>query len=67
MLQFMGSQRVGHDWATELNWTEFMAELCDLFIYFFSQISDSLIFEMYFDTLFREVSPGEITPQLYLI
>ena len=20
--QFMGSQRVGHDWATELNWTE---------------------------------------------
>ena len=24
MLQFMGSQRVGHDWATELNWTECM-------------------------------------------
>ena len=22
MLPFMGSQRVGHDWATELNWTE---------------------------------------------
>ena len=22
MLLFMGSQRVGHDWATELNWTE---------------------------------------------
>ena len=22
MLQFMESQRVGHDWATELNWTE---------------------------------------------
>ena len=22
MLQFMGSRRVGHDWATELNWTE---------------------------------------------
>ena len=21
MLQFMGSQRVGHDWVTELNWT----------------------------------------------
>ena len=21
-LRFMGSQRVGHDWATELNWTE---------------------------------------------
>ena len=23
MLQYMGSQRVRHDWATELNWTEF--------------------------------------------
>ena len=22
MLRFMGSQRVGHDWATELSWTE---------------------------------------------
>ena len=22
MLQFMGSQRVGHDWATDFNWTE---------------------------------------------
>ena len=22
VLQFMGSQRVGHDWATELNWIE---------------------------------------------
>ena len=22
MLWFMGSRRVGHDWATELNWTE---------------------------------------------
>ena len=24
-LRFMGSQRVGHDWATELNWTELKA------------------------------------------
>ena len=24
VLQFMGSQRVGHAWATELNWTEVM-------------------------------------------
>jgi len=23
VLQFMGSQRVGRDWATELNWTEY--------------------------------------------
>ena len=26
MLRFMGSQRVGHDWATELNWTELEGE-----------------------------------------
>ena len=24
VLRFMGSQRVRHDWATELNWTEYM-------------------------------------------
>ena len=24
VLRFMGSQRVGHDWATELNWTHTM-------------------------------------------
>ena len=24
VLQFMGSQRVGHNWATELNWTELL-------------------------------------------
>ena len=28
VLRFMGSQRVGHDWATELNWTELMADSC---------------------------------------
>ena len=26
MLRFMGSQRVRHDWATELNWTEWIIE-----------------------------------------
>ena len=24
LLQFMGSQRVGHDWVTELNWTDWV-------------------------------------------
>ena len=28
VLQFMGSQRVGHDWTTELNWTERFIILC---------------------------------------
>ena len=27
VLQSMGSQRVGHDWATELNWTETLSPL----------------------------------------
>ena len=26
VLRFLGSQRVGHDWATELNWTELNGE-----------------------------------------
>ena len=29
MLQFMGLQRVGHNWVTELNWTE----LCSLWVW----------------------------------
>ena len=37
MLQFMGSQRVGHDWATELNWTEIMIFLFSLSESFFLQ------------------------------
>ena len=28
MLRFMGSQRVGHNWATELNWTELNTYQC---------------------------------------
>ena len=36
VLQFMGSQRVGHDWATELNWTIIITVVFwkFLFIYF---------------------------------
>ena len=29
VLRFMGSQRVGHDWATELNWTEVALVMSD--------------------------------------
>ena len=32
VLQFMGSQRVGHDWATELNWTFFQINWFDLLV-----------------------------------
>ena len=31
MLQSMGSQRVRHDWVTQLNWTENMSDTCSLF------------------------------------
>ena len=31
VLRFMGSQRVGHDWAIELNWTEWLMMLSILF------------------------------------
>ena len=31
VLRFMGSQRVGHDWATELNWWGFISGLSLLF------------------------------------
>ena len=31
VLRFMGSQRVGHDWATELNWTELKRVYINLF------------------------------------
>ena len=33
VLQFMGSQRVGHDWATEWNWTELKFKVYDVMIY----------------------------------
>ena len=39
VLRFMGSQRVGHDWATELNWTD-----TGLISYFFILSSSSLLY-----------------------
>ena len=34
MLQSMGWQRVGHDWVTELNWTEIFPQKLDTHVYF---------------------------------
>ena len=39
VLQFMGSQRVGHNWATELNWKA----LCDV-LWFFPSTKDLIFF-----------------------
>ena len=36
VLQFIGSQRVGHDWATELNWTASVILLWILLAYYSS-------------------------------
>ena len=39
VLQSMGSQRVGHDWATELNWTELLSNSSiQTLISYFAQI-----------------------------
>ena len=37
MLWFVGSQRVRHDWATELNWTEVTESLLIILLIFFFQ------------------------------
>ena len=41
MLRFMGSQRVGHDWATEMNWTE-LIQVIHVHPYPINIVSDSL-------------------------
>ena len=38
MLQFMGPQRVGHDWVTEMNWTELNIWI-HVFLSFFSSFT----------------------------
>ena len=40
VLQFMGLQRVGHDWATELNWTELSLSLLSCQSSHFSSLGD---------------------------
>ena len=43
VLQFMGSQRVRHDWATELNWTELFGLLLKNFPYWELELKYSII------------------------
>ena len=61
VLQFMGSQRVGHDWATELNWM-FLAVLIHYWqiLIFFSflqseNVSISSLFWKYFYWIFNSI------------
>ena len=41
MLRFMGSQRVGHDWVTELNWTELNIHIY-MCVYIYTYATSSL-------------------------
>ena len=46
ILWFMGLQGVGHDWATELNWTElnwYYKPLVYIFLYFFPPVEGKLL------------------------
>ena len=43
VLRFMGSQRVGHDWATELNWTELNAYIWHIHVYIYKDGTDESI------------------------
>ena len=48
MLRFMGLQRVGHDWVTELNWTgkfKIMYVACLLFLWDSSHLKALITFE----------------------
>ena len=51
VLQFMGSQRVVHDWATELNWTELKSSITQNYKEFCecSNIRGSAILRDYMD------------------
>ena len=48
MLRFMGSRRVRHDWATELNWIELIVSQCGVlrvqdFLYLYISSPDSIL------------------------
>ena len=45
VLQFMGSQRVGHDWATDLNWSE--RDMWDYYSFCLFLFSNALWITMY--------------------
>ena len=48
MLQSMGSQRVGHDWVTEMNWTELIATNLSLLYWTFKLLtSQEVVFNVH--------------------
>ena len=48
VLWFMGSQRVGHDWVTELNWNEWLNHYLVSFVFLISCVFSLLWFNLFF-------------------
>ena len=53
VLQFMGSQRVGHDWATELNWNwtdtivKYTFDICSWYVWYLWYLFCKILFTSY--------------------
>ena len=56
VLQSMGSQRVGHDWATELNWTDILLGKVIPFLIIFLYTLFLFIFSVYISIFFSTVA-----------
>ena len=53
VLRLMGSQRVGRDWATELNWITLLTIFFDVFFFFFKIVSSRMsLFWVFFSIFF---------------
>ena len=63
VLQSMGSQRVGHDWATELNWAQ--VSFFQLKVIKFPQTVGLFLFEIFLSTTFWRESAGEKYREFY--
>ena len=66
MLQFMGSQRVRHDWATKLNWTE-RYSIYSAYTYTSNHLSHFSYKIMCGITLFKVYFPNKIVPLFSLL
>ena len=62
VLRFMGSQRVGHDWTTELNWTDVSFSAGQLLLSTLSWCSALLCLKVYSDVSVDSCTPHPPTP-----
>ena len=58
VLRFMGSQRVGHDWVTELNWTEYLPSCHSKSFRFSSSCASFASFILRYSLLFYNTVNG---------